>query len=264
MTNATDQQKVSEYILDRMIRLDSSVHPTRLVPSKIFGAIWPEDGHLITKDSVAAQANTPWTATHGMVHQIAARLLLSYLALPGTYRPAREHIPQNWFHYVPLTVTAGTTVTAISSRSVTPSDNLTGEHVWLQSATMAMRDTPAWNTGTNSITLSSDEDELYLMVIAVPKPMKIAEPVGAAYIADYACSSLNPVSFTNATPNQCRVSVQSHSGMHQHANGLGWVSDSATVDSSAYVGPNAQFLTQHRFRGNARIEEYGVVKNSAR
>ena len=27
---------------------------------------------------------------------------------------------------------------------------------------------------------------------------------------------------------------------HQHPNGLGWVADTATVEVSAYVGPDAQ------------------------
>ncbi len=51
---------------------------------------------------------------------------------------------------------------------------------------------------------------------------------------------------------------------HTHSNGGGIVSDSATVDSSVYVGPNAKVLGSATVTGNARIEDYAVVQDSAK
>lgn len=49
---------------------------------------------------------------------------------------------------------------------------------------------------------------------------------------------------------------------HTHSNGGGWVSDSASVDSSVYVGPNAMVLGSAKLTGNVRVEDYAVVANS--
>ncbi|MBQ7132768.1 MAG: hypothetical protein IJO29_09355 [Oscillospiraceae bacterium] len=51
---------------------------------------------------------------------------------------------------------------------------------------------------------------------------------------------------------------------HNHSNGGGLVSDSATVDSTVYVGPNAKVLGSATVTGNARIEDYAVVQDSAK
>jgi carbonic anhydrase/acetyltransferase-like protein (isoleucine patch superfamily) len=47
-------------------------------------------------------------------------------------------------------------------------------------------------------------------------------------------------------------------GGRTHANGGGWVASGATVDATAYVGPNA-IVTGGTVRGNARIEDHAVV-----
>ncbi|MBW8016227.1 MAG: hypothetical protein FVQ82_08575 [Planctomycetes bacterium] len=49
----------------------------------------------------------------------------------------------------------------------------------------------------------------------------------------------------------------------QHPNGGGWVADSATVDATAYVGPNAMVLNNAKVLGNARVEDFAVVMNDA-
>jgi hypothetical protein len=45
---------------------------------------------------------------------------------------------------------------------------------------------------------------------------------------------------------------------HRHANGGGWVADSATVADSAYVGPNARVYDKARVAGEARV--YGEAQ----
>ena len=46
---------------------------------------------------------------------------------------------------------------------------------------------------------------------------------------------------------------------HVHANGGGWVADSARVADTVYVGKNAMVLGTAKVSGDARIEDYAVV-----
>jgi len=49
----------------------------------------------------------------------------------------------------------------------------------------------------------------------------------------------------------------------RHPNGGGWVADTATVDESAYVGPNAMVLDEARVLDDAVIEDYVIVYGNA-
>jgi carbonic anhydrase/acetyltransferase-like protein (isoleucine patch superfamily) len=48
-----------------------------------------------------------------------------------------------------------------------------------------------------------------------------------------------------------------------HANGGGWVASTATVESSVFIGPNAQVLGNASVTGSARIEDYAIVQDDA-
>ena len=48
-----------------------------------------------------------------------------------------------------------------------------------------------------------------------------------------------------------------------HANGGGWIADTATVDATAYVGPNARVLGEAKVLGNARIEDFALITGNA-
>jgi hypothetical protein len=266
-TNATAEQKVNEYIIDRMIRLDSSGSPDKAGALK---DLWGDMARkMVTWDYARqrwlAQANTPW---HGDTWEWYTRCRAPLVKLPGKpgwYRPAREHTPQQFgFHFVPLAVTAGTTV----SCNFQPLSDFVRQSDW-RACLVAVNSageagySPLWNIGTNSLTLSADQSQLYLMVIAVPKPMKIGDPAWSEYTRDSGLQFPYTVSFTNAAPQNVIYPAQNRSGMHQHANGGGWVANTATVDATAYVGPNAQVLNTAQVRNNARIEEFAVVRNSA-
>jgi hypothetical protein len=49
---------------------------------------------------------------------------------------------------------------------------------------------------------------------------------------------------------------------HLHANGGGWVQNSASVDNSVYVGPHAMVLGNAQITGNVRIDHTAVVHNA--
>jgi carbonic anhydrase/acetyltransferase-like protein (isoleucine patch superfamily) len=266
-TNATPEQQVNEYIIDRMIRLDSSGSADKAGAVK---DLWGDMARkMVTWDYERqrwlAQANTPW---HGDTWEWYTRCRAPLVRMPGTegwYRPAREHMPQQFgFHFVPLTATPGTTV----SCNFQPLSDFVRQSDW-RACLVAVNTageasySSLWNIGTQSITLSSDQDELYLMVIAVPKPMKIADPAWLEYTRDSGLQFPYAVSFTNSGPLNVTYPAQNRSGMHQHPNGGGWVANSATVDATSYVGPNAQVLNTAQVLGNARIEEYAVVRNNA-
>jgi hypothetical protein len=266
-TNATPEQQVNEYIIDRMIRLDSSGSADKAGALK---DLWGDMAKkMVTWDYERqrwlAQANTPW---HGDTWEWYTRCRAPLVKMPGTtgwYRPAREHMPQQFgFHFVPLTATPGSTV----SCNFQPLSDFVRQSDW-RACLVAVNTageasySSLWNIGTQSITLSADQDELYLMVIAVPKPMKIADPAWLEYTRDSGLQFPYTVSFTNTGPLNVIYPAQNRSGMRQHPNGGGWVANSATVDSTAYVGPAAQVLDNAQVLGNARIEEYAVVRNNA-
>ncbi len=50
---------------------------------------------------------------------------------------------------------------------------------------------------------------------------------------------------------------------HQHSNGGGWVENTATVASTAYVGPHAQVRLFGKVLDRARVEGQGLVTDSA-
>lgn len=50
---------------------------------------------------------------------------------------------------------------------------------------------------------------------------------------------------------------------HQHANGGGWVADTAAVSKSAYVGPTAKVYGEARVYGNAQIAGCAQVYGNA-
>ena len=266
-TNATPEQRTNEYILDRMIRLDSSGSADKAGALK---DLWGDMAKkMVTWDyerqQWLAQANNPWNGDTWEWYTRCRAPLVKMPGAPGWYRPAREHMPQQFgFHFVPLEATPGTTV----SCNFQPLSDFVRQSDW-RACLVAVNDageasySSLWNKGNNSITLSADQDELYLMVIAVPKPMKIADPAWLEYTRDSGVQFPYTVSFTNSGPLHVIYPARSRTGMQQHANGGGWVSNTATVDASAYVGPNAQVLDNAQVRGNARIEELAVVRNNA-
>lgn len=130
----------------------------------------------------------------------------------------------------------------------------------------APRYSQMWNCGVNSITLSGNENKLYLVVAATPRMLGF-EGFSTPLVMD---PVLQPQAFeiafvnTTAGPYESNpAATQSHSSMTQHANGGGWKSNSATVDATAYIGPNALVLDSAQVRGNARVEDYAVVRGTA-
>lgn len=130
------------------------------------------------------------------------------------------------------------------------------------SDTGVARYTTLWNTGNKSITLGSTENLLYLTVAATPSVQTINGFIGGEYRNANKAQFPFEFTLTNAQPAEYQ---QTRPGVpyHTHSNGGGWVANTATVDSTAYVGPNATVKDTAQVRINARIEDYAVVGESA-
>lgn len=274
-TNANPTQRVSEFIVDRMIRLDSSGSADRA------GAINDLWGNLAKKLVTWDFERQEWLATansadDGSDWYFYQRCRTPLVAMPGTngwYRPARAHLPLEFgFNLIPLAATPGTTVTC----NFQPQSDPLRQSDWRACLVAVSTNlispinpngyasySSLWNLGANSMTLSADQTKLYLVVIATPRPQKLRNSDWQAYLTEAGLQFPYAVSFTNAAPRNVSYPVQSHTGMTQHPNGGGWKANTAVVDATAYLGPNAQVLGSAQLRGYARLEDYAVLRDSA-
>ena len=128
----------------------------------------------------------------------------------------------------------------------------------------AVRYSSLWNSGINSVMLAANENTLYLSVAGTPAnflPESIDETVQSYQSSPAKERFPYEMQITGATPFES--SNGSTAGLVQVANGGGWRASSATVASTAYVGPNARVLGSARVMNNARIEDFAVVEGSA-
>lgn len=267
-TNATPEQRQGEYILDRMVRLDSSGSPDKAGAMRdLWGNMAKK---LVTWDwerqRWLAQVNRADDGSDWAFYQRCRTPLVAVPGAPGWFRPSRGHLPMEYgFNIIPLQAGAGTTASCDFQPQCDPvrGSDWRACLVAVNSAGEASYST-LWNKGTNSLALSADHARLYLVVIATPRPMKIPDPAWRAYLTDAGLQFPYAVAFGNAAPRNVIYPPQGRSGMTQHPNGGGWKANTATVDATAWVGPDAQVLNSAQVRGNARIEDYAVVRNSAK
>jgi hypothetical protein len=122
-----------------------------------------------------------------------------------------------------------------------------------------------WNGGVNSITLAADENQLFLAVAATPDFMPF-EGFSHPLISDL---PLQPQAYevafvgTQATAYESRPARPEGVKGKPHANGGGFVAESATVDPAAYVGPDAMVVGRAKVLDTARVEDFAVVTDSA-
>jgi carbonic anhydrase/acetyltransferase-like protein (isoleucine patch superfamily) len=129
----------------------------------------------------------------------------------------------------------------------------------------AVRYSSLWNAGSNSVTLAANENALYLSVAGTPNQF-LSESIDD--LAQPYQSAPSKVRFPyelqvfGATPKE---STNTTAGLVQlpPAQGSGWRSSTATVDATAFVGPNARVLGSAKVRGNAKILDYAIVEGSA-
>lgn len=123
-----------------------------------------------------------------------------------------------------------------------------------------------WGSGSNSVTLATNENKVYLSVAGAPAAFYTGGGINFAGDQD---ESVYPyrswpsktrfpyeLQVFGATPKQ--RDNGSTAGLVQHSNGGGYKTSGLTVPTSVYIGPNARVLGGS-VSGNARIEDYAVV-----
>jgi hypothetical protein len=109
-----------------------------------------------------------------------------------------------------------------------------------------------------SMQLQNGETQVYLVVAATPTiHHKISWD--QFYYTVYRFPYM--VEITGAKPEGFQPLANPTGG--KHGNGGGFVQSTATVDETAYVGPNARVLGTAQVKNNARIEGRAVVKGNA-
>jgi hypothetical protein len=114
--------------------------------------------------------------------------------------------------------------------------------------------------GELTFDLKADDKEVYMVVVGTPK---VAQKIGwdQPYYSLYRFPWM--AQFSGAMPQGFEANAPERiPGGRKHPNGGGWVSATATVDASAYVGPYARVLGG-TVGGNARIEDHAVVYGTA-
>ncbi|MGA2749295.1 MAG: DUF6055 domain-containing protein [Verrucomicrobiota bacterium] len=279
ISNTTPQQQVSEYFINRMIRLDPSGSADK---RGAVNDLWGDMAkRLVTWDfqrqQWLAQANNqagqgssdPGTAWY--FYQRCRTPLVPMAGTPGWYRPNREHLPMEFgFNIIPLQVTNGTTV----SCNFQPQCDPVRQSDWRACFVAVDNNGGAsysakWNTGVNSYTLSADQNQLYLVVIATPLPIGTEAMVWNAYLTFAGSQFPYAVSFSNAAPMNMVYPRPSGVTWKSHINAVDEtvcknIASSATVAATAYVGSNAMVLNSAQVLGSASIEDFGVVAGSAK
>jgi hypothetical protein len=262
-----------EYIFDAMARLDSSGSP---------------DARTATKDALGRMAakNVMWDYERGpffRMHtprtsdpftEVYRRAYTELIRRQGStvwYRVPFAHAPmQGGYNVVPIALNGkkggGYTVTVDFKPLWDPSRRSD----W-RATLVAVNDdgesrySPMWNGGRNSITLSADENRLYLAVAATPDFV----PFDGFSHPKPSESTLQPQAYeiafidTPARPYDSVPGPPTGTAGGKHPNGGGFVAGTARVDATAYVGPHALVLGNAQVLGNARVEDYAVVRDSA-
>lgn len=187
----------------------------------------------------------------------------------NTYVVPTERAPQGMaFNIIPLEVT-GSEVTV----TLNPMTSIEGAD-WRARLVKETNGVTSYSelfkaNETMSMDVSAG-DEVYLSVAATPDINTMSKHTITGW-AEHSKESKFPfhnkkqypysITLEGATPSW---SNRSYNNMRQHPNGGGWVSNTANVASTAYVGPNALVLDYATVGGNAVIDGYAIVAQNAR
>jgi hypothetical protein len=189
-------------------------------------------------------------------------------AVSGTwYRPEFSMIPQSLSqNFIPLHITAtGSPRTVVCDFRPVP-DAVRGTS--FRACFVAFgpekqaRYSTVWNVGEKSFTLADDEHAVYLAIIACPSKLN-TDLTHNDHTSEHVAMFPYRLRLTGATPKGWEWPAPAAGTFTVHANGGGRKANTATVDATAYIGPNAMVLGSAKVHGNSRIEDYAVVDGEA-
>ena len=271
-----NKAKGGEYMFDAMARLDTSGSPDSY--NAIKDALGNMAAHNVMWDYQRQpffQKHTPRTmdpfaeiyrrAYTELVRRGASHNSRTWFRVPFAHAPM-----QGGYNVVPIALEGKTGGGYTVTVDFQPLWDATRRSDW-RATLVAVNDngesrySTMWNGGLNSITLAADENQLFLAVAATPDFMPF-EGFSHPLISDL---PLQPQAYevafvnTKATAYESRPARPKDAAGKPHANGGGFVADSAKVDATAYVGPEAMVLGKAKVLGNARVEDFAVAMGNA-
>ncbi|MGD0090521.1 MAG: DUF6055 domain-containing protein [Planctomycetota bacterium] len=268
-----NKAKGGEYLFDALVRLDTSGSPDSCNAIKdVIGRMAARSVTWDYERQPYFQKHTPRTPDpFSEFYRRPCTELVRRSADTTWFRVPFAHAPmQCGYNIVPIALEGKAGGNYPVSVNFKPLWDATRRSDW-RATLVAVNDnggsrySTLWNSGINTITLSTDENRLFLTVAATPDFMPYE---GGAHplVSDL---TLQPqayeVSFVNtkATAYETRPAKPAGVAGKAHGNGGGFVADTAKVAPTAYVGPNAMVLDKAQVLENARVQDYAVVMNDA-
>lgn len=194
-------------------------------------------------------------------------LLTQVSASTGRYVVPDAFAPQDYgYNIIPLYPTCSAGLVTVKFKGHTEVNSTAG---WRYGFVTALADGTISRYGTLnsanesqiSFQLNSNESKLYLVVMGAPTTHTsyVWEP-GWPKIKRYPYE----LRIANAVPEgyQSTFRAAYKTNGHAHSNGGGWVANTATVASTAYVGPNTIVLGSSNISGTARIDGFAWVESA--
>lgn len=258
MKRIMSEAKPNEYPFDTITRLfgtDAQTvfgHYAKRMATFDFGA---QDAYKIEFNKKLSQSPFYWNLFYTVLQDNGS----GWLQVPQEEAPMQAGI-----NIVPLTIN-GDTISA-ELRGISDDSNA-GWQACIVTVDASGNETYSelFGSGQSASVSAKGAVSAYLTVTAMPKELVKVNAFHKENVSSYKDGAER-----RRYPYEVKLSgagVQQSGGYskgrgHIHSNGGGWVSDSARVADSVYVGPNAMVLGSARLSGNVRVEDYAVVANS--
>ncbi len=128
------------------------------------------------------------------------------------------------------------------------------------------RYSPMWNKGKMKMKCLPGDRAYWLTVAATPTAMQTGQQAQIIYSGRHAYRYPWSIQLSGArpgTPRQIRGEEDLARKFKRHANGGGWVANSAKVAATACIGPDAMVLGGAQVRDHAIVEDFAVVSDRA-
>ena len=194
-------------------------------------------------------------------------ILTQLNATTGRYQVPDAFAPQDYgYNIIPLYTTCSNRAVHVKFKGHTEANSTAGWRygfvaVKADGATVRYGNTYADSEGEITFQMNTDETQLYLVVMGAPTTHTsyVWEP-GYPKIKRYPYE----LRIENATPEGYQATYRSQykTNGRIHANGGGWVANTATVASTVYVGPKAIVRGNSIISGNVRIDGTAWVEGA--
>ena len=187
--------------------------------------------------------------------------------LPGRYVVPGLLAPQDYgFNIIPLYTNCAAKLIQVKFKGHAEVDTTAGWRygfVAVKKDDSTARYSEMYSAGEKEISfqLMADEEQVFLVVVGAP-----TAPTSYPWEAGYPKIKRFPYELTiaNALPEGYQPGFRAADKIngHVHKNGGGWVSNTASVDASVFVGANALVLGTSAITGNVKIDGNARVEDA--